>query len=154
MLKLEQEVVRSKTGKWPKFFLLEQMGRILVELSASHKLRRFIAESLRECTELARTNDGCTEVLGSNPGDQGNQSIEIELNMLLEDKSVKRIAEMGPALETLWADINSPSRKREPHGYGLCRNIGCGETISVIRLRALPWATKCLVCQQKAEFLK
>lgn len=37
---------------------------------------------------------------------------------------------------------------RESHGeYGVCAE--CGESISVKRLRAIPWATHCVSCQER-----
>ena len=33
--------------------------------------------------------------------------------------------------------------------YGIC--LGCEEPISTKRLRALPWATRCLACQEAAD---
>ncbi len=43
-------------------------------------------------------------------------------------------------------EIESALQRVNGGTYGLCE--GCGEEISVIRLKALPWARYCLTCQE------
>ena len=45
--------------------------------------------------------------------------------------------------------IDDALRKIEQHSYGLCDR--CGEPINVERLKAIPYATLCIECQETLE---
>lgn len=40
-------------------------------------------------------------------------------------------------------------RRMESSKYGICQT--CGDPIGMARLRALPWASRCIVCQSEDE---
>jgi RNA polymerase-binding transcription factor len=45
--------------------------------------------------------------------------------------------------------IDEALRRLEQGAYGLC--VECGTEIAAVRLRALPFATRCLACQEREE---
>lgn len=55
---------------------------------------------------------------------------------------------MNSGWETMRA-VESALERIETDEYGWCE--GCGEPINVQRLRAVPWAARCVVCQEKSE---
>ncbi len=55
---------------------------------------------------------------------------------------------MNSGWETMRA-VESALEHIETDEYGWCE--GCGESINVRRLQAVPWATRCVSCQEKSE---
>jgi len=53
------------------------------------------------------------------------------------------------AYENIALDVERALEKIEEGTYGACDD--CGEAIPLARLRALPWATRCVRCQEKHE---
>ena len=51
--------------------------------------------------------------------------------------------------ENIALDVERALEKIEEGTYGACDD--CGEAIPLARLRALPWATRCVRCQEKHE---
>jgi RNA polymerase-binding transcription factor len=48
---------------------------------------------------------------------------------------------------TMLREINRSLRQLVDGSYGTCE--GCGEEISAVRLKAIPWTRYCLACQEK-----
>jgi len=63
---------------------------------------------------------------------------DIEMHASLIERSEERLKAIDAAFNRL-----------EQHNYGLCEQ--CGNEISLERLRALPFATFCIDCQEKRE---
>lgn len=53
------------------------------------------------------------------------------------------------AYEELAADVARALEKIEEGSYGTCDD--CGRPVPLARLRALPWATRCVQCQKHHE---
>lgn len=70
--------------------------------------------------------------------DQAAQSLEKEMLFELSDNERNTLDNIEAAL-----------RKMEKNTYGLCEN--CRNPIGLKRLKALPYARYCIVCQSKAE---
>ena len=49
----------------------------------------------------------------------------------------------------LFLEVTGALGRIDAGNYGLC--LDCGESISVKRLSAMPWARLCLKCQEKTE---
>jgi DnaK suppressor protein len=63
-----------------------------------------------------------------------------EIAFAVADHRVRQLADVTRALE----DINAGR-------YGICRE--CGEAIAKARLKAMPFATRCVACQTRSEGL-
>ena len=46
-------------------------------------------------------------------------------------------------------EVQSALRRVDEGAYGIC--VGCEETIGPKRLAAIPWASLCIACQERAE---
>ena len=55
---------------------------------------------------------------------------------------------MNSGWETMRA-VESALGRIDTGEYGWCE--GCGESINVRRLQAVPWATRCVTCQEERE---
>lgn len=55
---------------------------------------------------------------------------------------------MNSGWETMRA-VESALDRIETDEYGWCD--GCGESINLRRMQAVPWATRCVSCQEKSE---
>ncbi len=55
---------------------------------------------------------------------------------------------MNSGWETTRA-VESALERIETDEYGWCE--GCGESINARRLQAVPWATRCVTCQEESE---
>ena len=70
--------------------------------------------------------------------DRASRSSEKELSFLTAAQHQERLRKVQQAL------------RRVPTGkYGQC--LGCGETIDLRRLEAVPWTQYCIECQQNLE---
>jgi len=61
-----------------------------------------------------------------------------DLVLALVDRTLRRLR-----------DVESALRRIERGDFGAC--IDCGEPIAVSRLTAIPWASRCLLCQEIAD---
>ncbi len=106
--------------------ILEQLrGEALAE--ALEILRRHRAEALS--FDGARPTDW---------GDEVSRHIDDDMDAALLQRKGERIRRIEHALELL-----------EQGSYGHCER--CGKAIPVARLRALPFATQCVLCRESAE---
>lgn len=74
----------------------------------------------------------------NHPADIGDELFERSKDMALRENEELLLAEVETALKKLAAG-----------NYGICET--CGQKIAGERLDAIPWASKCLSCQQEAE---
>ena len=75
--------------------------------------------------------------------DFAEQAVEAENDQVLDalDGSIR--AEMGQ-IERMWARMNEGA-------YGVCE--ACGKPIAAKRLKALPYATRCIACEEEFQQL-
>jgi YteA family regulatory protein len=114
----------------------EARQRLLAARREAEAASRMLVESglgmsLKESTQEDSTYD-------NEPADLGSETYEREKDAgLLE----AREARMG--------EIDAATGRLEAGTYGRCE--ACGRAIGDERLRAVPWAARCLVCQEEAE---
>ena len=72
--------------------------------------------------------------------DEGTDTMEQEKDFLLAHKEGEQLLEIDASLRRLY---------REPESFGVCES--CGGEIAVERLEVVPWAKRCLACQEEAE---
>lgn len=68
--------------------------------------------------------------------DLEEQSIELENEEVMEDLDMMKSAELD--------QVNYALQRLKRGEYGIC--VGCGDPISSKRLKALPFAVKCIEC--------
>lgn len=91
----------------------------------------------RELERILRTRDLTIETF-ADPLDEIQQAAELELAIETADRTSAKLAEIRLALDRL-----------EDGTYGICAD--CDEDIAPNRLRAVPWATRCIRCQEAFE---
>jgi DnaK suppressor protein len=109
--------------------------------SKREKLKmRLEAERERLLTELSQTNVVERENLGygNHMADDATEAFEQAKDLALRQNLERLLDQVEDALESFEAGT-----------YGLC--VQCGEEIDPARLKALPYATLCLSCQQRRE---
>ena len=72
--------------------------------------------------------------------DEGTRTMEQEKEFLLASQEGQQLMEIDDALRRLY---------KEPESFGVCEE--CGGEISEERLDLVPWARRCVKCQQAAE---
>lgn len=99
-----------------------------------HQLDRRLADHLggRSRAEHAR------EVLQQDEDDAPLRESEREMDMAQSDLETQQVGEVSEAL-----------RRLDGEGFGLC--AACGSEIPFDRLRAEPWATRCVPCETVRE---
>ncbi len=111
-----------------------------------HLLEKERRELLTEVDRLNETglNQAQGESIGelstydNHPADLGSETFERSKDSALADNALVLLDRIDAALEKL-----------EQGSYGLCE--GCGKPISTARLTAVPYAARCLACQQHLE---
>ena len=109
--------------------------------SKREKLRmRLRAERERLLAELSQTNVVDRKNLGysTHMADDATEAFEQAKDLALRQN-----------LERLLGQVEGALERFEPGTYGLCEQ--CGREIDPARLKALPYATLCLSCQQRRE---
>jgi len=91
----------------------------------------------RELERILRSRDLTIETF-ADPLDEIQQAAELELAIETADRTSAKLAEIRLALDRL-ADGT----------YGICAD--CDEDIAPNRLRAVPWASRCIRCQEAFE---
>lgn len=101
---------------------------------------RLEAEKERLLTELSQTNVVERENLGygNHMADDATEAFEQAKDLALRQN-----------LERLLGKVEDALDRFEAGAYGLCEQ--CGQEIDPARLKALPYATLCLSCQQHRE---
>lgn len=93
----------------------------------NHQLTEFYSESKEVETGIAQ-----------DVGDKAESSYTKEFLLSLSDSEREKLILIDQALKR----VETPE-------YGICQN--CGTKITNKRLNVVPWATLCIVCQQKEE---
>jgi len=92
--------------------------------------------------ELERSeNLQYVELIDRVPADIGDQSVGdalADLNLAIVDRHIRELRE-----------IEAARTRVGEHRYGVCAD--CGDDIAEARLRALPTAERCQICQQHRE---
>jgi DnaK suppressor protein len=107
------------------------LGMRQVLIKRRDALRKQLAGDLRQLKELREQRSG-------DMVDAALDTAQDEISSQLAEVESRELAHIEKALE----------RMREGQ-YGLCE--GCGTTIPMARLQALPYATLCIQCQREAE---
>ena len=116
-----------------KIDLQKQRSRLLAKKA---ELERSIAA----LTEAYPTPVSSTEV---HEGPNDNEDVATDF---LETQQEQSIMVNQQALLTL---VNNALQRLENGTYGLCQQ--CGEAIAPKRLEALPWAERCVSCEEQLE---
>lgn len=109
--------------------LLEEKDRLDHELQEILDRTAHTAD-LEQAAELSNYDD--------HPADLASETFEREKDLALEGN-----------LEDLLEKINVALEKLEDSTYGVCDS--CGAEINPNRLEVLPWASLCLLCQDRLE---
>lgn len=102
-------------------------------------IRRMLLEKRNatlEAMQKIKGNDITTDV--GDEADQAGQLVEKELQFELSDNERNQLDQIEGAL-----------RKMDKGTYGLCEQ--CGKPINKLRIKALPFARYCIVCQNNSE---
>jgi DnaK suppressor protein len=110
----------AKRKKELKEMLLEMKQKKLEEIQQNHADKESINSFQSDAGDFA---------------DSASNIYEKELHMDLSEKNKQMLIEIEDALS-----------KIENGSYGKCEN--CGEDISVERLKALPFAKRCIKCER------
>lgn len=107
------------------------------------EIERFLKERRAELRESVRSQLAQRFANGTTrPADAlawATETLHDEIEVALMDRHGQQVAQIEAALERLG--------RRE---YGICRD--CHEFIGLARLRALPFAQRCMACQSREEF--
>ena len=108
-------------------------------MKSNSRLAKQILESkVLELRNPAGWQDSIAVGATADPTDTTQQIAEREMASRGLSRNASRMRELRAALDRL-----------EDGGYGLC--IDCEEPIAAKRLAAVPWAARCLSCQENAE---
>ena len=106
----------------------------------------------RELNQFRRALEDQLESLGVPPTKSNGLAVEATADPI-EDAQSRSLREL--AVHVMNADwkvrraIEGALERIETGEYGGCED--CGEPITSSRLRAVPWAPKCVACQQETE---
>lgn len=114
--------------------------RDLERKRALERTRVALAQAITEGIEAARRGEQRSEPFKDPYGAAATVHDE-EIAAAVVDRRARELAEVSHALERMDAG-----------GYGVCRD--CGAPIPEARLRVLPFATRCVACQARAERLR
>lgn len=122
-------VAVDRVGKWTSTASALSVERERLRAEVSH-----LAAAERSLGEAQRAEGGPAGDLADIASDVAEQ----EMIDALGRRVIARLDQIDRALDRLRAQ-----------SYGACED--CGEPIDPARLRALPWARRCLRCQRRAE---
>jgi DnaK suppressor protein len=112
-------------------------ARHLIE-SERERLESLVREREAEGIGTESESDSTAELssLDQHPGDTGTETFEREKDFSLLEQ-----------LEAEIGDLDAALRKVDEGTYGICEI--CGKPIGEERLRAIPWATRCIDDQRR-----
>jgi DnaK suppressor protein len=102
------------------------------------KFRTILSDKHAELSQTLRRRDGIAIERTPDALDETRQSTERELTT----RSLERESK-------LMRDVRAAVARIDAGSYGTC--LDCEEDISPKRLRAVPWATLCIGCQEAAD---
>jgi DnaK suppressor protein len=109
------------------------------------QLKKFRAQ-LEQRKQSLQSSASRTEVEGRNV-DTGNSADSADR---AEDNYMKEfLFSLSENDRRLLRMVESALKRLETGSFGQCTS--CGEAIETKRLQAVPWASHCLVCQEKLE---
>jgi DnaK suppressor protein len=121
-----------------------QLGVTYIEPNRSGRLSKLRRRLLHHAAELQGERQALRGML---PVDQGEVKDDQELCLdRFERGTVSALLEINAQMTR---DLNVAMDKVRDGGYGVCEV--CAEPISPARLRAVPFAVRCLSCQRAAE---
>ena len=107
----------------------------MVEERFQEARRALVAERERLQAELAETVQQPEQMTYGSQAAAGTQVFEQQRDLALRDRAIHQLALVDAALARL-----------DEGTWGRCQ--GCGRQIAPERLDALPWAARCIDCQQ------
>lgn len=116
--------------------LLKELKQKL--LSAKESLEKELKSFASKDRVLEHDYDAKFPNFGDEEEQNAAEVAEYDRNLDLEAK-----------MEVSLKEVNEALAKIEQNGYGLCEK--CGQEISPERLKALPYAKKCLSCEQSEK---
>lgn len=105
---------------------------------ALHAERAELHDQVEELNAEAGVDRWRGDASGDDPADRGTASSERETAATLSDHARR-----------LMDDIDDALRRLDAGTYGIC--ISCGQNIGFDRLEAIPAASLCIACKQRAE---
>lgn len=102
--------------------------------------RRALTSAISSSTRATRDEDQRREVF-KDPYGTASLTHDDEVVAAVTDRRARQLEEINRAL----ADLDAGR-------YGICRD--CGEAIGQARLKAMPFATRCVACQAQSEGLR
>jgi DnaK suppressor protein len=121
-----------------------QLSATIIEPNRSGRLSKLRRRLLHHAAELQGERQALRVML---PVDQSEVKDDQELCLdRFERGTVSALLEINARMTR---DVNVAMDRVRDGGYGTCES--CGEPISPARLRAVPFALRCLECQQDAE---
>jgi len=102
-----------------------------------NQLENMLAEIQEKGQSTIENMSGSNQIY-ADPADRASQESDQYFTLRLRDRDRKLISKINAALERI-----------EDGTYGLCE--GCGEEISIPRLKARPVTTLCIECKNKQE---
>lgn len=119
----------------PSFLTSAQRALLLNELEQRRdQLNRQLTDHLHGQTRTERA----AEVSAQDADDASQRAPEREVAMALTERERRELDAVTAALKRL-----------ESEHYGLCSD--CGDEIPFERLKAEPWASRCVACETKFE---
>ena len=101
-------------------------------------VKQVLKSKMKESTAATRLRDSIRIHQVADPIDMTQEAAEREMAIENLDRETALVRRLRAAME------------RIDHGlYGLC--LECEEPISPKRLKAIPWAERCLICQEWAD---
>ena len=93
---------------------------------------------LKNIDEIDPTQENETPVVAGDVADLAQESSKNELSLHLAEVESRELGQIDKAIQKIGEGT-----------YGVCEK--CGENISPARLKALPFANKCIRCQEEDE---
>ncbi len=118
------------------------MRNLTVRATEKKKLRDALEQKRREVDESYRRSQTVNREATAEPlqdlADQATESYRKEFLYSLSDSDRQTLVEVEEAL-----------RRMDDETYEEC--ISCGDKIPLARLKAIPWASLCIDCQERQE---
>jgi DnaK suppressor protein len=101
-------------------------------------VRQALKSKMKESTATTRLRDSIRIHQVADPVDMTQEAAEREMAMENLDRETALVRRLRAAMERI-----------DDGSYGVC--LECEEPISPKRLKAIPWAERCIICQEWAD---